>query len=48
MKCRLSGNYLNWWAYECFPPGGIGRLLVLILEVNYTGLSDLLKPLRRK
>ena len=33
---------------EGFPPGEIGRLLALMQEIDHNGLSDLLKPLRRK
>lgn len=42
----LSGNYLNWFAREGFPPGDIGRLLALMHEIDHNGLSDLLVPLR--
>jgi len=42
----LSGNYLNWFAREGFPPGDIGRLLALMHEIDHNGLSDLLLPLR--
>jgi uncharacterized protein (DUF3820 family) len=42
----LPGNYLAWFAREGFPKGEIGRLLALMLEIDYNGLSDLLKPLR--
>jgi len=44
----LPGNYLNWFAREGFPPGQIGRLLSLMQEIDHNGLSDLLKPLRRR
>lgn len=44
----LPGNYLNWFAREGFPPSEIGRLLALMQEIDHNGLSDLLKPLRRK
>ena len=44
----MPGNYLNWFAREGFPPGEIGRLLALMQEIDHNGLSDLLKPLRRK
>ncbi|MBP5987944.1 MAG: DUF3820 family protein [Azonexus sp.] len=44
----LPGNYLNWFAREGFPPGQIGRLLALMQEIDHNGLSDLLKPLRRR
>ena len=43
----LPGNYLNWFAREGFPPGELGRLLVLMHELDHNGLSSLLTPLRR-
>ncbi len=43
----LPGNYLNWFAREGFPKGEIGRLLQLMQEIDYNGLGDLLRPLRR-
>ena len=42
----LPGNYLNWFAREGFPPGEIGRLLLLMHEIDHNGLSYLLDPLR--
>ena len=44
----LPGNYLHWFAREGFPPGELGRLLALMRELDHNGLSDLLKPLRRR
>jgi uncharacterized protein (DUF3820 family) len=44
----LPGNYLHWFAREGFPPGELGRLLALMREIDHNGLSDLLKPLRRR
>ena len=44
----LPGNYLNWFARVGFPPGEIGRLLALMQEIDHNGLSDLLKPLRKR
>ncbi|OOG51840.1 DUF3820 family protein [Polaromonas sp. C04] len=44
----LPGNYLNWFAREGFPAGDIGRLLVLMHEIDHNGLSALLDPLRGK
>jgi uncharacterized protein len=44
----LPGNYLNWFAREGFPPGEIGRLLVLMQELDHNGLSALLDPLRKR
>ena len=43
----LPGNYLNWFARSGFPPGEIGRLLMLMQEIDHNGLSSLLTPLRR-
>ena len=44
----LPGNYLNWFAREGFPSTEIGRLLALMQEIDHNGLSDLLKPLRKR
>lgn len=44
----LSGNYLNWFAREGFPPGEIGRLLQLMHEIDHNGLTYLLDPLRAR
>ena len=44
----LPGNYLAWFAREGFPPGEIGRLLALMLELDHNGLAHLLTPLRRQ
>lgn len=44
----LPGNYLNWFFRTGFPPGEIGRLLVLMQEIDHNGLSFLLTPLRRE
>lgn len=43
----LPGNYLNWFARTGFPRGDLGRLLMLMHEVDHNGLSDLLVPLRK-
>jgi uncharacterized protein (DUF3820 family) len=43
----LPGNYLAWFARKGFPPGEIGRLLALMLEIDHNGLKPLLDPLRR-
>ena len=42
----LPGNYLNWFARTGFPRGDLGRLLMLMHEVDHNGLSHLLVPLR--
>ncbi|HTH67027.1 MAG TPA: DUF3820 family protein [Rhodanobacter sp.] len=43
----LPGAYLAWFAREGFPPGQLGRLLALALEIDHNGLSRLLDPLRQ-
>jgi uncharacterized protein (DUF3820 family) len=43
----LPGAYLAWFAREGFPPGQLGRLLALALEIDHNGLSGLLDPLRQ-
>lgn len=42
----LPSNDLAWFARKGFPKGQIGRLLVLMHELDVNGLRDLLKPLR--
>jgi len=44
----LPGNYLAWFAREGFPPGELGRLLALMLELDHNGLRRLLDPLRER
>lgn len=43
----LPGAYLAWFARKGFPPGELGRLLALSLELDHNGLRSLLDPLRR-
>lgn len=43
----LPGAYLAWFARKGFPPGSLGRLLALALEIDHNGLSKLLDPLRQ-
>lgn len=43
----LPGHYLNWFARTGFPKGEIGRLLMLMQEIDHHGLKPLLDPLRR-
>lgn len=43
----LPGQHLNWFARTGFPPGEIGKLLVLMQELDYNGLSSLLDPLHK-
>ena len=44
----LPGNYLAWFAREGFPPGELGHLLAIMLELDHNGLRRLLDPLRKK
>ncbi|MBP9954906.1 MAG: DUF3820 family protein [Ottowia sp.] len=44
----LPGAYLNWFAQNGFPKGEVGRLLVLMHEIDQAGLRRLLDPLRRR
>ncbi len=43
----LPGAYLAWFARKGFPPGQLGQLLALALEIDHNGLSSLLDPLRK-
>ena len=42
----LPGAYLAWFARTGLPPGELGRLLALMLEIDHNGLRKLLEPLR--
>ncbi|MFC5438344.1 DUF3820 family protein [Rhodanobacter umsongensis] len=44
----LPGAYLAWFARKGLPPGELGRLLALALEIDHNGLSALLDPLRQR
>jgi uncharacterized protein (DUF3820 family) len=44
----LPGAYLAWFAREGFPPGDLGNLLALALELDHNGLKSLLDPLRQQ
>jgi uncharacterized protein (DUF3820 family) len=44
----LPGAYLAWFARTGFPPGQLGQLLGLALEIDHNGLSSLLDPLRKR
>jgi uncharacterized protein (DUF3820 family) len=44
----LPGGYLAWFARTGFPPGQLGRLLALMLELDHNGLKPLLDPLRKR
>lgn len=43
----LPGPYLNWFARTGFPKGELGRLLMLMQELDHNGLAGLLEPLRK-
>jgi uncharacterized protein (DUF3820 family) len=44
----LPGAYLAWFARKGFPPGELGHLLALMLELDHNGLRALLDPLRKR
>lgn len=44
----LPGAYLAWYARKGFPPGDLGNLLALALELDHNGLKPLLDPLRKR
>lgn len=44
----LPEAYLLWFEAKGFPPGDLGRLLQLALEIKRNGLAYLLQPLKRK
>ncbi|WP_267225295.1 DUF3820 family protein [Dyella silvae] len=44
----LPGAYLAWYARKGFPPGELGKLLALALEIDHNGLKPLLDPLRKR
>lgn len=44
----LPGAYLAWYARKGFPPGQLGTLLALALELDHNGLKGLLDPLRAR
>lgn len=44
----LPGAYLAWFARQGSPPGELGRLLALMLEIDHNGLKRLLDPLRER
>lgn len=44
----LPGAYLAWYARKGFPPGDLGNLLALALELDHNGLKSLLDPLRQQ
>ena len=44
----LPGAYRAWYARKGFPPGELGKLLALALEIDHNGLKPLLDPLRKR
>lgn len=46
LLCDLPVSYLEWFQREGFPPGKLGMLLQLMLEIKMNGLEYLLKPLK--
>jgi len=44
----LPSAYLSWFARKGFPPGQLGYLLALMLELDHNGLRPLLDPLRKR
>ena len=46
LLCDLPVSYLEWFQRKGFPPGKLGMLLMLMLEIRLNGLEYLLKPLR--
>lgn len=48
MLVDLPDEYLLWFYKKGqFPPGELGRLMQLTLELKIDGLDDLIKPLKR-
>ncbi len=43
----LPGHYLNWFVREGVPNGELGRLIMLMQEIDHNGLKPLLDPLRK-
>jgi uncharacterized protein (DUF3820 family) len=42
----LPEPYLLWFQEKGFPPGRLGMLMTLCLEIKINGLEHLIKPLR--
>lgn len=42
----LPEYYLAWFAQKGFPPGKLGDMMALTLEIKSNGLAGLLNPLR--
>lgn len=45
---ELPDEYLLWFAKKGWPPGQLGQLLQLALEIKSNGLSYLIQPLKQK
>lgn len=43
----LPEPYLIWFSRQGFPPGELGDLLALALEIKSNGLEHLIQPLKR-
>lgn len=43
---QMPEEYLIWWSQKGFPPGELGGLMALALEIKREGLEGLIKPLR--
>ena len=46
MVADLPEPYLIWFKEQGFPPGRLGQLMALCLEIKLNGLEALLEPLR--
>ena len=44
----LPEAYLLWFAQKGWPPGKLGMLLALVLELKTNGLEYLIAPLKKK
>jgi uncharacterized protein (DUF3820 family) len=44
----LPEAYLLWFAQKGWPPGKLGMLLALVLELKTNGLEYLITPLKKK
>lgn len=43
----LPEDYLLWFARKGLPPGKLGMLLALVLELKTNGLEHLITPLKK-
>lgn len=48
LLCDMPMHYLEWLNREGFPKGKLGMLLETLYVIQLNGLSDLLKPLKKK